>query len=150
MNKISQILLLVVSIIAGSCDVNNTGDIIISTHGSTESHSEGKDCMECHNSGGDAGLWFSIAGTVYDTNLNKPYPNTIVNIFSDIDINDIPTEVLEVDGKGNFYSNVPIDWQNGLFVSVSSNNEIKNMNGINFTGSCNSCHGVTVPYINVE
>ena len=150
MNKISQTLLLVFSIIACSCDVNNTTDIIISTHGSTESHREGEGCMECHINEGDAELWFSIAGTVYDTNLNIPYPNTIVNIFSDIDINDIPIEVLEVDGKGNFYSNIPIDWQNGLFASVSSNNEIKNMNGIIFNGSCNSCHGVMIPYINVE
>ena len=151
MEKILKILTLVISIFAYNCDLNNTtSEIIASVYGSMDSHKAGENCMECHKSGGDAGIAFSIAGTVYDTNLNIVFPNTIVNLIADIDINDVPVEIIEVDGKGNFYSNTPIDWQNGLFTTVSSGNQIRIMNGIIFQGSCNNCHGVSIPHINIE
>ncbi len=143
--------MLVISIITFNCDLNNTtSEIIVSTFGNMDSHQAGENCMECHKIGGQAGLIFSIAGTVYNSNLNIVYPNVRINIFSDIELNDIPVEIVEVDGKGNFYSNIPIDWQNGLFVSVSSSNQIKSMNGSIFDGSCNRCHGVDIPHINIE
>ncbi|MBU0529502.1 hypothetical protein KKF86_07080 [bacterium] len=151
MNKISKSLLLIITIIVFGCDINkNISDIVISTYGSTKSHNVGKDCMACHINGGEAGFGFTIAGSVYDSNLNIPYPNVLITLFSDIEISDTPIEVIEVDGKGNFYSNIPIDWQNGLFASVSSDTEIRNMNAPIFDGSCNSCHGLTSAYINVE
>ena len=148
---IQQILILVISIIASNCDLNkNNSNSIMSTYGSIDSHRAGEDCMECHKSGGDAGIVFSIAGTIYHTNSNIVFSNTSVTLFDDIDVNNIPLEIFEVDGKGNFYSNIPIDWQNGLFVSVSIANQVKRMNGTIFDGSCNHCHGVDIPYINIE
>ena len=149
--KIKQILILVISIIAFNCDLNNNNsNIIMSTYGDNESHRAGENCMECHKSGGDAGIVFSIAGTIYHSNSNIVYPNVSVNLFPDINFNGIPVEIFEVDGKGNFYSSIPIDWQNGLYTSVSSVSQIKRMNSTIFDGSCNHCHGEDIPHINVE
>ena len=149
--KIKQILILVISIVAYNCDLNNNNsNIIMSTYGDNESHRAGEKCMECHKIGGDAGIVFSIAGTVYHTNSDLVFPNTSVNLFTEMDLLDIPMEIFEVDGKGNFYSNIPIDWQNGLFTSVSSGSQINIMNSTIFDGSCNHCHGVDIPHINIE
>ena len=152
MNKILQSSFVIFVFIAFDCDLNkDTSNIIMSNYGSMDSHNVGEDCMQCHKSDGEAGLEFSIAGSVYDSSLNRPYPNVLITLLSDIDINDIPEEVIEVDGKGNFYSNMPINWQNGLLASVSNNNQIRNMIGINSDGSCNSCHnGIDLPHINIE
>jgi len=151
MNIISQSLFLVFTIIVFGCNLkNDNSNLVMSTYGSTKSHNVGEDCMRCHISGGDTGLEFSIAGSVYDSNLNIPYPNVTIVLFSDSDLSSIPLETLEVDSKGNFYSNIPIDWQNGLFASVSNNNNIRNMNSTIFEGSCNSCHGSSISNINIE
>ena len=90
MYKIEQSLFIVFTMMIFGCNINNDkSNLVISTYGNTISHNVGEDCMECHLNGGDAGLEFSIAGSVYYSNLNIPYPNVKIFIFNDSDPSDI-------------------------------------------------------------
>lgn len=151
MRKKYLFILSLLPILLFNCDIGkNNSDIIRSVYGSTDSHNAGEDCIECHDKNGDTNIEFSIAGTIYRTNTDQAYPNVLLNLYNSVDIEDIPIETIEVDGKGNFYSNIPIDWQIGYYASITSDYQMRMMNGIVYNGSCNFCHGVNVALINIE
>ena len=67
------------------------------------------------------------------------YPNITVRIYHTEKMEQ-SVERIEVDGKGNFYTTTPVDWEAGLWVSVTSDSESRKMPQAVTDGSCNNCH----------
>ena len=59
-------------------DHDGENETVISSFGETESHNEGEDCMLCHRDGGGGEGWFTVAGTVYETDGVTPYTDGAV------------------------------------------------------------------------
>ena len=121
----------------------------ISSYGDTESHNQGRNCMECHKNGGPGKGAFSVAGTVYQKNGNSTYPNATVKLYTGQDATGILKATIEVDGLGNFYTTEKIDFSEPLFPSVTGT-ETEHMPSGLVVGQCNSCHGVTEDKIRVK
>ena len=127
-----------------SCDSNgngNSGGEIISSFNSSRSHKTGQNCMNCHVQGGGGDGFFSVAGTVYEKDGNNPLPNAIVRIYPADELEGDPIAVIEVDGRGNFYTTENIVFEGGLTTSVEGPTTEIFMESTITNGSCNSCHG---------
>lgn len=97
--------------------------------------------MNCHVPGGGGDGLFSVAGTVYEESLNSVLPNAIVRLYESDDPGETPIAVIEVDGRGNFYTTETIDFGEGLFTSAEGPTRELFMESSITSGSCNSCHG---------
>jgi len=137
----SSILLLVVFLFA--CEKENEGnETKISSYGSSESHNNGENCMNCHKSGSDGEGWFTTAGSIYNSSFTAPYMNGTVNLTTEPQNGGITKATIEVDKKGNFYTTTPIDFAGGLYVSITgTTGTTKYMMSKITTGQCYSCHG---------
>ena len=130
-----------------------------SAHGTTYSHTDGRrgaDCLGCHNIGGDNPYQYSVAGTVYEIDLQNYYPDATVSLYSGPNGTGDLIVTVEVDGNGNFYTTEPIDLGNGqgngVYPSVTgrdATSPTQYMNDPSNDGSCSSssCHGVNRPPI---
>lgn len=147
-------MVLVVSVISfQSCeqdDDEHENETKISTYNSTESHMEGQNCMNCHESGGSGEGWFTAAGTVYDSSKNSTFPNATVKLFTGPNGTGDLKLTIEVDSYGNFYTTENIDFGDGLYTSVEGNAVTKHMNSSITSGKCNSCHGINTDPIWTE
>jgi hypothetical protein len=124
-------------------DEYGENEVKISSFNDDDSHKNGQNCMSCHTSGGKGEGWFNVAGSVYDSSKQNPYPNAVVKLFSEPNESGSLIKLIEVDGNGNFYTTESINFGNGLYVSVTDKNgNSKVMNAPISTGQCNSCHGV--------
>jgi hypothetical protein len=127
-----------------SCDTNSSGDgskELVSSFNSSRSHKTGSNCMNCHVQGGGGDGLFSVAGTVYDEALNSVLPNSILRIYNSPNSDEMPVAVIEVDGRGNFYTTANINFGDGLYTSVEGPTTKIFMESSITSGSCNSCHG---------
>ena len=116
----------------------------VSAYGQTKSHYTGDDCMTCHQSGGEGEGWFTAAGTVYkDTLGTNVFPDVTIKLFAGENGSGGEVGVIEVDGLGNFYTTENINFTDGVFPAVVSDNGMKYMSTSVNTGRCNSCHGVS-------
>lgn len=126
-----------------SCE-KDENETKISSYSSSESHNEGQNCMSCHVSGGDGEGWFSVAGTVYDSNQSNLYPRTTVKLYTGVRGTGTLKATVQVDTRGNFYTTESIDFGSGLYVSaVGTTGNEEHMRGKITSGQCSSCHGVT-------
>jgi hypothetical protein len=143
MKAVSFFILICFIFIFFACEKeHNEQEVMISENFSDESHKTGRDCMNCHVSGGGGAGWFSVAGSVYNKELTDVQPNGLVQFTSEANGSGVIIEEVEVDERGNFYTTESIDFGDGLFVLVkSSQGKIKYMNGKVTNGACNSCHG---------
>lgn len=129
-------------LIFASCEKENGNETKVSQSFSSASHNTGKNCMECHKSGGDGAGWFTIAGSAYDSTQNKIYPNGTVQLATMPGNTGSIVKNIEIDSKGNFYSTESLDFGDGLYVSVlGTKGEQKYMNSKITQGACNMCHG---------
>lgn len=147
----TKILFIVIAtIISGlilqSCH-KNANETKISIYNENESHKTGKNCMNCHYSGGSGEGWFTIAGTVYDSLKTSPYPNTTIKLYSGPNETGNLIGTIEADGLGNFYTTKLIDFGDGIYTSASGNSTTKHMLAPITTGQCNGCHGETTDRI---
>lgn len=132
-----------------SCETEDNDDygeteVKISSYNDDDSHKNGQNCMSCHSSGGSGEGWFNVAGSVYDSSKINPYPNAVVKLYSEPNESGTLIKLIEVDGKGNFYTTERINFENELYVSVTdTNGNSKIMNSPISTGACNSCHGTS-------
>jgi len=141
-------LLLALSLLILACENENENETSISTNFSSESHNTGKNCMNCHKSGGNGEGLFIVAGSVYQSSLTSPFPNGTVRLTSSAQNTGNLIKSIEVDALGNFYTTQAIDFGTGLYVSVlGTNGEVKHMSSKITTGQCNNCHGNTVAKI---
>jgi len=114
-----------------------------SVYGSSKSHNNGQNCMNCHKQNGSGEGLFIIAGTVYDSLKTFPYPNTTVKLYTGPNETGTLKYTIQVDASGNFYTTENIDFGSGLFPAVLGNNAVEYMYSVVTMGQCNSCHGVT-------
>ena len=150
--NILQWIIVIISILIflPSCDDDDETDgneDMVSYYNETESHKMGQNCMNCHKPGGEGEGWFNLAGTVYDSEKITTYPNATVKLYSEPNGAGILIETIQVDGLGNFYTTDNIDFENGLYVSVSGDNATEHMVSPIFSGQCNSCHGTSTSRI---
>lgn len=123
-------------------DKNKTN---ISQTGGTKSHNEGKNCFDCHKSGGSGLGWFTIAGTVYDSTGSSTYANAVVNIYTQQNGGGTLKTTVYGDAKGNFYTTETNDLSAGVYPAVvGTSGLVKYMHSSTTSGACNGCHGVTV------
>jgi len=113
----------------------------ISAYHSDDSHNSGKNCMECHISGGSGEGWFTVAGTVYENDKQTPYPNATVRLYSGPGGTGNLKGTIEVDQKGNFYTTESIDFTDGLYATVEGASGTRAMSMVLDDGACNRCHG---------
>ncbi|MEE2877340.1 MAG: hypothetical protein VX822_06135 [Candidatus Neomarinimicrobiota bacterium] len=120
------------------------------------SHNSGQDCIGCHSSQGAGRGIYTVAGSVFKADGETPFPNILVQFFPNKSRIGDPVAVLEVDGRGNFYTTKDImpggkgDGEIGLLYPsvVSKENRIDMPVAFSTSmGGCNSCHGVDIPRI---
>ncbi len=144
------IFIMIVAISLVSCEEEEFGEneTVISRHNEFESHKNGEDCMNCHISGGSGEGWFAAAGSVYDSLKTTPYANATIRLYTGPNETGVLIKTIEVDGKGNLFTSENIDFNNGLYATVTgTTGSMKNMNSIIKTGQCNSCHGESIDRI---
>ncbi len=138
---LSIILAFTLAIIS-SCSNNDVANI--SQNNISESHNMGRNCMQCHTSGGNGKGIFKAAGTIYNTALTSTNPNGKVLLYTQPDSTGKLVATLYVDAKGNFYTTDAISFVGGLYpVIVSTSGNKKYMPDPAFSGECNSCHNVS-------
>lgn len=115
----------------------------VSRQGGTLSHNTGQNCVSCHREGGEAKGWFTVAGTVYETDRETPYPNVLVELTSKELGRGETVASIEVDANGNFFTTERIDIADGLYPAVITPNGSSFKGLITTDGACSSCHGVT-------
>jgi hypothetical protein len=113
------------------------------------SHHTGENCMNCHNKGefdeASREAWWNVAGSVWGGKAKK------VELWSEPNRNGNLIYTLTVDNSGNFYTSKIIDFKSGVYPSVVANDgSHKNMQSKIITGSCNSCHGLITPKIELN
>lgn len=127
-----------------------------SKNGDDESHNQGRDCMQCHKAGGEAGKfesdkWWNIGGTVYSANGIVPTVNGKLYLYTQPNGQGELKYAFEIDALGNVYTNQIIDFRPGLYpYVVSATGGTAAMNSILPHGKCNSCHGITTDRITVN
>lgn len=142
MRRISLVAIFSIALIAviiQSCNKNETN--ISSANG--RSHNAGRNCMDCHRSGGEGSGWFTAAGTAYSAVDSSIFKNAVVQLYT------LPTgrgtliATIYGDASGNFYTTSAINFTNGLYPVIIGANGTNYMHNLLTVGACNSCHGVT-------
>lgn len=128
-------------VLSASCKKDDD-KILKSEAGGMVSHKHGENCMECHKSGGSAGEIFTVAGSVFSEDLTTPFTGGTV-VLKHAQSGTSLVNVIEVDGKGNFYTNVPVDFSGGRYVEITSDTEGREMESSIASGACSACHGVS-------
>ncbi len=107
------------------------------------SHNAGKDCLNCHKTGGIAAgnATFYAAGTVYKSN-GSVQAGATVRLY----VRDTNTIVvsMKTDDSGNFYTEQPIEglMTTGLNTEVEGPGGLRRtMPGVVSNGGCSVCHG---------
>lgn len=118
-------------------DNEDENEMEFSEHGDDESHNQGQDCMSCHTTGGVEDELFTVAGSLFKGNQNVSFNSATVVIKNST--GDELTEI-EVDAKGNFYTNKNIDFTEDIFTEVRYQNDTLVMISKISHGSCNTCH----------
>jgi hypothetical protein len=98
---------------------------------SRASHNAGRDCLECHS--------FSLAGTVYRDD-GSTYPGAVVRVTRQSAGTGDVLVSLTTDASGNFYTNEPVSWGDGLYTDVRGTGALRPMEASVSSGACNSCH----------
>jgi mono/diheme cytochrome c family protein len=149
--RIARALLFALALLMiGGCDSDGhreDDEIMVSRFGESESHNAGRNCMNCHQSGGGGEGVFVVAGTVYKDDGVTTNPGTVVRIYTEPNEQGAVLMSLEVDDKGNFYTTESLDLRDGGYVTVSSDVTTRMMISEINGGACNSCHGNSVAVI---
>ena len=131
----------------------------ISANGTSFSHTDGRrgvDCLGCHNIGGNNAYQYSVAGTVYELNLQDYYPDATISLYSGPNGTGDLVATIEVDANGNFFTTEPVDLGNGqgnaIYPAVTgrdADSPTLYMNESTNSGGCSNsgCHGITRPPI---
>jgi hypothetical protein len=127
-----------------------------SEHGSDESHNFGQNCMSCHNQGGNEavreGGWWTVAGSVANDETDQPLTDGYVELWSQPNRRGTLYYTLEIDAKGNFYSEKIIDFNGKCFPTVvnRATGGFESMEDPYYSGGCNRCHGSAESLISVD
>ncbi|MDX1684218.1 MAG: hypothetical protein R3275_03220 [Saprospiraceae bacterium] len=120
-----------------SCSKSDDGPSIrASEYGKEKSHNAGMNCMQCHES-------FTVSGTIYNGDFSSVYPNSTVYLLSEPDADGDTLLTIEVDAKGNFYTDQEFDFGSTVYTSIRGNDSTIYKPFPVANGACNSCHGNT-------
>lgn len=142
MRSISVVALfsiLMIAVIAQSCNKNETK--ISQANG--RSHNAGRNCMDCHHSGGEGEGWFTAAGTAYNATDSGIYRNAVVQLYTQPTGRGTLVATIYGDASGNFYTTSAIDFSAGLYPVIVGSTGTNYMHTLLTVGACNSCHGVS-------
>jgi len=104
----------------GDDNSENSGGtpLVESSFGATNSHNEGDNCLKagCHSEPSSGGKpQFTLAGTVYAAVAsNTTLPDVEIELLENGNL----IKTIEVNGRGNFYTNTNIAWGNNTSVRV--------------------------------
>lgn len=113
----------------------------ISANFQSRSHNMGRNCMQCHTSGGEGEGWFTAAGTAYKSDGRTTSPNGKVELWTGKDGTGVLVTTIQVDARGNFFTTESIDYGSGLYPKViSATGASKSMPSSITEGRCNNCH----------
>lgn len=119
------------------CGITN-----ISSHGQTNSHNSGQNCMGCHSDGGGGKGCFTVAVSVYSEPGTALRPNGQVRLYTGANGTGTLRGTVDVDAKGNFHTTAAIDFSGGLYpVVTNAAGDVEHMSDAIGSGACNSCHG---------
>ena len=142
--RFSLFISVFMTLLLGSSSCDDSNEVKMSKHFETESHNNGRNCMDCHVDGRKGEGQWTIAGSCYDSLFITPYPNAIVKLFTEANGQGKLLATIEVDGNGNFYTTEGVDFGNGLYpVVTGTTGKTMAMQGSVKTGACNSCHNFT-------
>ncbi len=124
-----------------------------SEQGDDESHNAGQNCGSCHNKSGHEAVleagWWNVSGTVY-TSQNRAQKNAIIELWEKPNKQGKLVKRLVSDDLGNFYTNQILNFNGGVYPTITVNNQTIAM-GTSFNGgSCNSCHGITTSKLSID
>ena len=120
----------------GSCKQKN-----VSTN-SEDSHNSGKNCMQCHTSGGEGEGCFNAAGSMFSS-TGSALPGGTVQFYTSPNGGGSLKYTVNVDQSGNFYTTDNMTLTGLYPVAVGPNGTSKYMGSSISSGACNSCHGNT-------
>ena len=128
-----------------SAEENACGQTNISQNGSTRSHNNAQNCMNCHRSGGGGKGCFTVAGSVYMMNGTTPAGNGTVKLYTGENGSGTLRATIQVDALGNFHTTSGVDFTGGLYplITPAGGGSGAHMDDPVTTGACNSCHGKT-------
>lgn len=135
MKNILLILSFCSTLILSSCsdDISNTDG---SSSTGSSSHNSGKNCLGCHS--------FNAAGSVFNQVLTSTYPGATIKLTTGAGGTGTLLATFSSDNSGNFYTNNPISFGTGIYVSVTgTGGTVKYMSTAITSGACNSCHNGT-------
>jgi len=143
-------ILIISGSLVSSCSHYEMGkkETKISEIGDDESHNNGRNCMDCHKTGGEGEGWFQAAGSVYKSDKQTHNPNGKIYLFTDPDGQGTLKYTFEVDGEGNFYTTKTINFEGGLYPVHENTKGVKKfMQSPIISGQCQSCHNVSTDKI---
>lgn len=132
-----------------ACNHAKEGETNNSAANSTRSHNVGQNCMSCHKKGGEGEGWFSVAGSVFHSNLS-PAQNVVVKLYTQPNGQGELKKTIPGDLLGNFYTTDIMGFGAGLYPAVEFDGTVSYMSGSITYGACNSCHGVSTERITID
>ena len=149
-SRLSIIILLCTILIWGFSSCTQSSETRISKHYDTQSHNNGRNCMDCHYSGNNNYAW-AVAGSCYDSNFANHYPNATIKFFTESNGAGLEVASIEVDGKGNFYTTQNVKFGLGLYpLVIGTTGKKLSMHSMVTSGACGSCHNHTTCKICVK
>ena len=146
--KVNSLLIAVFACLTGvvllmpSCEKHEScGESNISSAGSNESHNMGKNCMECHTSGGEGEGCFNVAGTAYNAALTSTLGSGTIKFYSGPNGTGTLVKTVAIDSKGNFHTTESVNVTNLYPAITGPGGTTQYMSSKPATGACNSCHG---------
>lgn len=111
-----------------------------SSNDSSRSHRHGEDCARCHRPGGDGDGVFTISGSTFRSDGETAATGGVIEILSPTDHGVLAR--IEVDRRGNFYTDADIDLASGVLAVflTAGNAEVTKPTAVT-SGACSSCHG---------
>ncbi len=120
---------------------------------SSESHNQGMDCMSCHHEQGNEAYdrWWYVAGTVFLSDGTPAPSSGAIELWTKPGRSGEKIYTLQIDAKGNFYTQKIIDFKGGVYpVLVANSGTITAMSTSTLNLACNSCHGISTERLTVN
>ncbi len=154
--KLSAFLLILSATAYYSCShvpgkgLNNL-NVRSSKNGERESHNFGENCLRCHDGNDDEAPKWTVGGSVKDSKTGNKATNCKVLLYTGPGETGVVAATIEVDDKGNFYTNQKLDYSKGLYPVVVGASGNKSFMSVSIgMGACNSCHNQSEPFITVD
>jgi hypothetical protein len=120
-----------------------------SENGQHKSHNHGKVCLECHGTGGDNDYWWTVAGSIYKSDLTTYNPNGAVYFYNGKQPSGVLVKTIQVDGNGNLFTTDKLNNTDSLYIGLqNTSGDVMYMPAPTVDFNCNNCHdGTTNPRI---